>query len=276
MLPFTKMQSLGNDFVLIDAMRRPFQFGVENIQRLGNRRTGIGFDQLLVVEPGRDGADFSMRVFNSDGSESEQCGNGARCFAKFLLDQGLTEKNKIVVQTRSRSIGLQVEGEWQVVADMGTPIFEPCLIPFDAASKSQTYELDVNGKKIEICALSFGNPHAVLLVDNIETAEVSQLGPLIEKHPRFPQKTNVGFAEPTTRSRVRLRVWERGVGETLACGSGACAATVACHVLGLIDDEVEIELPGGVATATWSGQGSLFLSGPAATVYEGKINIDAI
>ena len=271
MLRFTKMQSLGNDFVLIDGVRQPFQLEFAQIRRLAHRKTGIGFDQLLVAEPGRNGTDFSMRVFNTDGSEAEQCGNGARCFAKFLLDQGLTERNKLVVQVVDRVIGLEIE-ERQVIVDMGDPIFEPSAIPFNAVVTSPTYELDVGGEMIEILAVSFGNPHAVLMVKDVETAEVDQVGPLIENHPRFPNRTNVGFVEPCTRSKIRLRVWERGVGETLACGTGACAATVACRRLGLVDDEIEVELPGGIAKAMWTGAGSVFLSGPADTVYEGRFD----
>ena len=276
MLSFTKMHSLGNDFVLLDGVRRPFNLGRDHIQHLADRHRGIGCDQLVVAEPGRNGADFSMRIFNTDGSEAEQCGNGARCFAKFLHDEGLTDQTRLVVDTGSRLIQLEIEDDWQVVVDMGAPGFEPGALPFDAQDEANVYQLDVAGETVEISAISLGNPHAVLLVDDVDTAPVERLGPAIERHSRFPQRTNVGFACPITRSKIRLRVWERGVGETLACGSGACAAAVACHRLGRIDEEIEVELPGGIASVRWSGQGPVFLRGPAVTVYRGEIDPDAL
>ena len=276
MLPFTKMHSLGNDFVLLDGVRRPFHLGRDHIQHLADRHRGIGCDQLIVAEPGQNGADFSMRIFNTDGSEAEQCGNGARCFAKFLHDEGLTDQTRLVVDTGSRLIQLEIEDDWQVVVDMGAPGFEPGALPFDAQDEANVYQLDVAGEMVEISAISLGNPHAVLLVDDVDTAPVERLGPAIERHSRFPQRTNVGFACPITRSKIRLRVWERGVGETLACGSGACAATVACHRLGRIDEEIEVELPGGIALVRWPGQGPVFLRGPAVTVYRGEIDLDAL
>ena len=276
MLSFTKMHSLGNDFVLLDGVRRPFHLGRDHIQHLADRHRGIGCDQLIVAGPGRNGADFSMRIFNTDGSEAEQCGNGARCFAKFLHDEGLTDQTRLVVDTGSRLIQLEIEDDWQVVVDMGAPGFEPAALPFDAQDEANVYQLDVAGETVEISAISLGNPHAVLLVDDVDTAPVERLGPAIERHSRFPQRTNVGFACPITRSKIRLRVWERGVGETLACGSGACAAAVACHRLGRIDEEIEVELPGGIASVRWSGQGPVFLRGPAVTVYRGEIDPDAL
>ena len=276
MLSFTKMHSLGNDFVLLDGVRRPFHLGRDHIQHLADRHRGIGCDQLIVAEPGRNGADFSIRIFNTDGSQAEQCGNGARCFAKFLHDEGLTDQTRLVVDTGSRLIQLEIEDDWQVVVDMGAPGFEPAALPFDAQDEANVYQLDVAGETVEISAISLGNPHAVLLVDDVDTAPVERLGPAIERHSRFPQRTNVGFACPITRSKIRLRVWERGVGETLACGSGACAAAVACHRLGRIDEEIEVELPGGIASVRWSGQGPVFLRGPAVTVYRGEIDPDAL
>ena len=276
MLSFTKMHSLGNDFVLLDGVRRPFHLGRDHIQHLADRHRGIGCDQLIVAEPGRNGADFSIRIFNTDGSQAEQCGNGARCFAKFLHDEGLTDQTRLVVDTGSRLIQLEIEDDWQVVVDMGAPGFEPGALPFDAQDEANVYQLDVAGETVEISAISLGNPHAVLLVDDVDTAPVERLGPAIERHSRFPQRTNVGFACPITRAKIRLRVWERGVGETLACGSGACAAAVACHRLGRIDEEIEVELPGGIASVRWSGQGPVFLRGPAVTVYRGEIDPDAL
>ena len=276
MLSFTKMHSLGNDFDLLDGVRRPFHLGRDHIQHLADRHRGIGCDQLIVAEPGRNGADFSIRIFNTDGSQAEQCGNGARCFAKFLHDEGLTDQTRLVVDTGSRLIQLEIEDDWQVVVDMGAPGFEPGALPFDAQDEANVYQLDVAGETVEISAISLGNPHAVLLVDDDDTAPVERLGPAIERHSRFPQRTNVGFACPITRAKIRLRVWERGVGETLACGSGACAAAVACHRLGRIDEEIEVELPGGIASVRWSGQGPVFLRGPAVTVYRGEIDPDAL
>ena len=276
MLSFTKMHSLGNDFVLLDGVRRPFHLGRDHIQHLADRHRGIGCDQLIVAEPGRNGADFSIRIFNTDGSQAEQCGNGARCFAKFLHDEGLTDQTRLVVDTGSRLIQLEIEDDWQVVVDMGAPGFEPGALPFDAQDEANVYQLDVAGETVEISAISLGNPHAVLLVDDVDTAPVERLGPAIERHSRFPQRTNVGFACPITRSKIRLRVWERGVGETLACGSGACAAAVACHRLGRIDEEIEVELPGGIASVRWPGEGPVFLRGPAVTVYRGEIDPDAL
>ena len=276
MLSFTKMHSLGNDFVLLDGVRRPLHLGRDHIQHLADRHRGIGYDQLIVAEPGRDGVDFSMRIFNTDGSEAEQCGNGARCFAKFLHDEGLTDQRRLIVDTGSRLIQLEIEDDWQVMVDMGAPGFEPAALPFDAQDEASVYQLDVAGEMVEISAISLGNPHAVLLVDDVDAAPVERLGPAIERHPRFPQRTNVGFACPITRSKIRLRVWERGVGETLACGSGACAAAVACNRLGRIDEEIEVELPGGIASVRWPGQGPVFLRGPAVTVYRGEVDPDAL
>ena len=276
MLSFTKMHSLGNDFVLLDGVRQPFHLSHDHIQHLADRRRGIGCDQLIVAELGQNGADFSMRIFNTDGSEVEQCGNGARCFAKFLRDEGLTDQTRLVVDTGSRLIQIEIEDGWQVMVDMGAPGFEPAALPFDAQDLTNVYQLDVAGETVEISAISLGNPHAVLLVDDVDTAPVERLGPAIERHSRFPQRTNVGFVCPVTRSKIRLRVWERGVGETLACGSGACAAAVACYRLGRIDEEIEVELPGGIASVRWPGKGPVFLRGPAVTVYRGEIDPDTL
>jgi diaminopimelate epimerase len=273
MLPFTKMHSLGNDFVLLDGVRQPFALDLDCIRRLVDRRTGIGCDQLIVAEPGRNGADFSMRIFNTDGTESGQCGNGARCFAKFLHDEGLTDQRRITVETPDRSIQLEIEDGWQVTVDMGPPLFEPPGVPFDAPEQANVYALEVAGEIVELSAISMGNPHAVLLVEEVEAAPVSRIGPAIEYHPRFPKRTNVCFARPTNRGQIQLRVWERGVGETRACGSGACAAVVACRRLGQVDDEVDVVQLGGIARVRWPGEGSVFLSGPATTVYHGEIDL---
>jgi diaminopimelate epimerase len=276
MLSFTKMHSLGNDFVLFDGVRRPFHLDRDHIQNLADRHRGIGCDQLIVAEVGQNGADFAMRIFNSDGSEAEQCGNGARCFAKFLHDEELTDQTRLVVDTGSRLIQLEIEDDWQVVVDMGAPGFEPAVLPFDAQNQAIVYKLEVADEMVEISAVSLGNPHAVLLVDDVDAAPVDRLGPAIERHPRFPDRTNVGFVCPVSRSKIRLRVWERGVGETLACGSGACAAAVVCYRLGRINEETEVELPGGTSWVRWPGQGPVFLRGPAVTVYRGEIDSKAI
>jgi diaminopimelate epimerase len=239
------MHSLGNDFVLLDGVRRPFHLGRDHIQHLADRHRGIGCDQLIVAEPGRNGADFSIRIFNTDGSQAEQCGNGARCFAKFLHDEGLTDQTRLVVDTGSRLVQLEIEDNWQVMVDMGAPGFEPSALPFDAQDEANVYQLDVAGEMVEISAISMGNPHAVLLVDDVDTAPVERLGAAIERHSRFPQRTNVGFACPSTRSKIRLRVWERGVGETRACGTGACGAVVVGRVQGHLDERVDAKLLGG-------------------------------
>jgi diaminopimelate epimerase len=242
---------------------------------LTDRRIGIGCDQLIVAEPGRGGADFSMLVFNTDGSEAGQCGNGARCFAKFLHDEGLTIQKRIEVETSDRLIQLEIKDAWQVTVDMGPPLFEPSQVPFDAPEVADIYSLEIADEIIELSAISVGNPHAVLLVDEVDMAPVSRIGPAIEQHPRFPERVNVGFVRPNNRAQIQLRVWERGVGETLACGSGACAAAVVCHRLGQTDDEIDVVLPGGTIRVRWSGEGSVFSSGPATTVYRGETNLVA-
>jgi len=276
-LHFTKMHGLGNDFMVVDAISQPFRLRPEMIRKLSDRNFGIGFDQLLVVEPpGLPDVDFRYRIFNSDGSEVEQCGNGARCFARFVRDRQLTNKRVIRVQTAGGVIELRVERNGRVTVDMGVPELNPPAIPFAADSRKTVYTVEVDGQTVELTAVSMGNPHGVLLVDDVKTAPVETLGPLLEKHPRFPSRANIGFLEIRDRGHARLRVFERGAGETLACGSGACAAVVAGRLRGLLDERVEVELDGGSLAIEWPGEGAaVMMEGPAATVFEGELRLPA-
>lgn len=274
-LHFTKMHGLGNDFVVFDAVRQRVELNPEQIRFLADRRFGVGCDQLLLVEPPRGPrTDFHYRIFNADGSEAEQCGNGARCFARFVREQGLTDKDEIPVGTSAGDIRLQVEADGQIRVDMGAPVFEPALIPFDAQRRADIYSLTVDDDSLRIGAVSMGNPHAVLLVDDTETAPVETLGPLIEHHPRFPRGVNVGFLQVQDPGRVRLRVFERGSGETLACGTGACAAVAVGRQLGLLTERVQVALPGGNLVVEWRGGSQpVWMTGPAVSVYQGKIEL---
>ncbi|WP_148861482.1 diaminopimelate epimerase [Marinobacter fonticola] len=275
LLQFTKMHGLGNDFMVVDAISQPFRLSADFIGKLANRNFGIGFDQLLVVEPpGLPDVDFRYRIFNSDGSEVEQCGNGARCFARFVRDQRLTNKKVIRVQTAGGVIELRVGKEGWVTVNMGVPELEPAKIPFKALARAETYTLEVAEHTVAFSAVSMGNPHAVLVVDNIDTAPVSQLGPLLEAHPAFPKKANIGFLQIVDRQHARLRVFERGSGETLACGSGACAAMVAGRLRGLLDDKVRMELRGGPLSLEWQGEGApVMMEGPTARVFDGQVKV---
>ena len=270
---FTKMHGLGNDFVLIDATQQPISLTPEQIRRLADRRYGVGCDQVLIIEPPRDAAtDFYYRIYNTDGGEVDQCGNGARCFARYVRESGLSDKAVLTVGTGSGLILLHMETDGQVTVDMGVPRLEPKDIPFEAPARATHYPLDVDDTLLEISALSMGNPHAVLRVDNVDSAPVKTLGPRIESHARFPQRVNVGFMQIQTRDRIRLRVYERGAGETQACGSGACAAVVAGREQSLLDARVTVELPGGQLVISWAGEGqSVFMTGPASRVFEGNI-----
>ncbi len=274
-LRFTKMQGLGNDFVVLDALRQAVPLDPVTIRRLADRRFGIGCDQVLLVEPPRlAGTDFHYRIFNADGTEVEQCGNGARCFARFVRDQGLTDKAEIPVGTASGPIRLFVEPDGQVRVDMGPPILEPGRIPFLAERQGSTYRLEVEGEILEIGAVSMGNPHAILLVDDVGAAPVARLGPLIEHHPRFPQRVNAGFMQVLAPHQIRLRVHERGVGETLACGTGACAAVVSGRLRGLLGPWVRVTLPGGDLVIEWPGAPHpVLMTGPAERVFEGEIEL---
>ncbi|MGM0767845.1 MAG: diaminopimelate epimerase [Pseudomonadota bacterium] len=272
---FTKMHGLGNDFMVVDAISQPFRLRPDMIRELADRNFGIGFDQLLVVEPpGLPDVDFRYRIFNSDGSEVEQCGNGARCFARFVRDQRLTNKRVIRVQTAKGVIELRVGRDGLVMVNMGVPELNPPAIPFAADRRKEVYTVEVDGQTVELSAVSMGNPHGVLVVDDVDSAPVATLGPKLEGHPRFPARANIGFLQVIDRSHARLRVFERGSGETLACGSGACAAVVAGCLRGLLDSRVEIELRGGRLIIEWQGEGTpVMMEGPAATVFEGQIRL---
>lgn len=272
-LDFTKMQGLGNDFIVFDATRRPINLSPEQIRTLSDRRFGIGFDQLLLVEPQRtDSADFHYRIFNADGGEVEQCGNGARCFARYVRDKGLTDKDTIQVGTAGGEIRLFIEADGQVRVNMGAPRFLPEEIPFQAEAEADRYPIAINGETFQIGAVSMGNPHTVLQVSDTNTAPVETLGPLLESHPRFPRRVNVGFMAIRSRGHIDLRVFERGAGETLACGTGACAAMVVGRRWGLLDERVRVSLPGGDLLIGWQGPGeSVWMTGPAVTVFEGSV-----
>jgi len=269
---FTKMHGLGNDFMVIDGINQQISLTPAQIKQWSDRRFGIGFDQLLLVEkPLTDQAEFLYRIYNADGSEVEQCGNGARCFARFVVDKGLTTSSNIPVETSSGLIKLKLIGDL-VEVNMGAPVFKPAALPFVADSEANQYVADVDGQPIEFGAVSMGNPHAVIRVEDVETAAVETLGPLIESHVRFPNRVNVGFMQVIDRSHIRLRVFERGAGETMACGTGACAAVVSGIQRGWLDSEVEVSLAGGLLTISWQGDDApVLMTGPATTVFEGQI-----
>ncbi|PCJ93714.1 MAG: diaminopimelate epimerase [Porticoccaceae bacterium] len=275
LLRFTKMHGLGNDFVVIDAVTQGVTITPDLARKLGDRRFGIGCDQILVVEPpNQPDVDFRYRIFNQDGSEVEQCGNGARCFAKFVRDRRLTGKNIIRVETASGIIELSIQQDHQIRVNMGAPILEPSNIPFTASEQNTCYTIDAEDKTLSISAVSMGNPHAVVQVDNVDTAPVATLGPTIESHLRFPQRVNVGFMQVLSRNEINLRVYERGAGETLACGTGACAAVVAGQLQDLLDSQVKVNLPGGSLVIEWAGDGQpVMMTGPATTVFHGRIKI---
>ncbi|BFM09350.1 diaminopimelate epimerase [Halioxenophilus aromaticivorans] len=272
---FTKMHGLGNDFMVIDAISQQPQLDGAAIRKLADRQFGIGFDQLLLVEcPTKPDVDFRYRIYNADGSEVENCGNGARCFAKFVRDRRLTGKSSIAVQTANGIMTLNVQADGRISADMGAPILAPQEVPIQQTEQACVYTLELDNQTIEFGAASMGNPHAVLVVDNVETAPVESLGPKLETHPMFPNRVNVGFMQVLARNEISLRVFERGVGETLACGTGACAAAVVGQLQGLLDSQVTVHLPGGDLTIQWPGPGqSLIMTGPAVTVYQGQIRL---
>ncbi len=272
---FTKMHGLGNDFVVLDAIHQDIDLSSGQVRRLADRRFGIGCDQLLLVERAQhSGVDFRYRIFNADGSEVQQCGNGARCFARFVRDKGLTDKDTIVVETASGLITLYIEADGQVRVNMGKPDFSPQILPFLAESPQLVYELEIGGELLPIGAVSMGNPHAVMQVEDVDKAPVGELGPKIESHPRFPERVNVGFMQVLDRAAIRLRVYERGAAETLACGTGACAAVAVGRRWGLLGDEVSVSLPGGELTIRWRGEDEdLWMIGPATTVFEGTIEL---
>ena len=272
-LKFTKMHGLGNDFVVFDATRAPIALTREELRRIADRHFGIGCDQILQVEKPREpGTDFYYRIFNADGGEVEQCGNGARCFVRYVRDHGLSGKSEIRVGTLSGVIVPRLEADGQVSVDMGVPQFEPSCIPFQAERRALTYTLEIGAKSVVISALSMGNPHAVQLVHDVDNAPVQTEGAAIEAHPRFPQRVNAGFMQVMSRNHVKLRVFERGAGETLACGTGACAAAVAGIQRGLLDKRVTVTTRGGDLGISWEGDGKpVLMTGPAVTVFEGEM-----
>lgn len=272
-LAFTKMQGLGNDFVMIDGVSQSVTLEPDCIRRLADRHFGIGCDQVLLVEPSDQAdADFRYRIFNADGDEVEQCGNGARCFARFVRDQGLIERDDLRVITAAGLLHLQIQPDGRVTVDMGKPRLEPAEVPFHATARAPLYTIAADGAELEIGAVSMGNPHAVLPVEDVDRAPVAHLGPLLERHGRFPRRANIGFMQIVAPDHIRLRVYERGVGETLACGTGACAAVVAGRLWGQLWPNVRVELPGGVLDIHWAGEGeSVTMTGPAVKVFEGWI-----
>ncbi len=269
------MHGLGNDFVVFDAVRQDLHLAPEQVRFLADRRRGVGCDQVLLAEVARDpAADFFYRIYNADGSEAEQCGNGARCLARFLRETGLTDKDNIVLETRAGPIEVHMEGVDSITVNMGVPGFNPPEIPFVAEGEAPSYRVDVGDGSIELGAVSLGNPHAVVLVDDVDQAPVEELGAALEPHSRFPRRANVGFVQIQDSSHIRLRVYERGAGETLACGSGACAAVAVGRQQGRLDAMVSVELPGGELSIRWSGGDSpIWMRGPATRVFEGRIEL---
>jgi diaminopimelate epimerase len=274
-LKFTKMHGAGNDFVVIDGVRQDVFLTPEQLRFLAERHFGIGCDQILLVKKSNnEEADFRYLIFNADGGEVEQCGNGARCFVRFVHDHKLTSKREIVVETKSGLISPRLEDDGRVTVNMGAPILESTRIPFTSDSDAVIQPLDVNGVTLQITAVSMGNPHAVTVVDDAEKTDVTTLGPLVENHVRFPRRVNAGFMQVVDRGHIKLRVYERGAGETMSCGTGACAAVVAGIQRGLLDNQVQVATHGGVLTIAWEGVGKpVMMTGPAITVFEGEINL---
>ena len=274
-LAFSKMHGLGNDFVMIDAVRQDIRLSGDQVRWLADRHFGVGCDQLLVVEPAQTpGVDFRYRIFNADGGEVEQCGNGARCFARFVFEQGLTDKREIRVETKKGIITPRLEDDGNVTVDMGVPVLTPAEVPFVSDSDAWVQPLDVAGTTVAITAVSMGNPHAVQVVADVDAAPVAEQGPLIEHHPRFPARVNAGFLQVVDEHHVRLRVFERGAGETLACGTGACAAVVAGILRGLVASPVRVATRGGELTIAWGGVGTpVMMTGPAVTVFAGELTL---
>ena len=275
LIQFSKMHGLGNDFMVVDGITQKIFFSPEMIRRLADRHFGIGFDQLLLVEPPYDPEqDFHYRIFNADGSEVQQCGNGARCFARFVRLKGLTNRDRIAVSTMSGRIVLQLEHDNQVTVNMGVPEFEPAKVPFRAQKAEKTYLLRVAEQTVMCGVVSMGNPHCVLEVEDVKTAPVETLGAELESFDRFPERVNVGFMELVSANEIRLRVFERGAGETMACGTGACAAAVVGIAQGKLWDRVKVHLPGGTLQIAWKGPGTpVFMTGPAEHVFDGEIEL---
>lgn len=282
LLRFTKMHGQGNDFVVLNGVTQQINLTPEQIRKIANRNIGVGCDQILLVEKTKlQDVDFRYRIFNSDGCEVEQCGNGTHCFAKFVRDVGLTDKKEIRVETMKGIISPLIADDGVVTTNMGAPRFLPAEIPFlvntNADAENTQYALDVGGNIVNIGVVSMGNPHAVQIVDDVDLAPVNTIGPLIENHPRFPQRVNVGFMQIVSPTHIRLRVWERGAGETLACGTGACAAVVTGIRLGLLDNTVRVTARGGELAVTWQHDkpnAPVFMAGEPVTVFEGSISLD--
>lgn len=274
-LKFTKMQGAGNDFVVIDSFTSPVLLNASQIKKIANRYFGVGCDQLLMVEKtSTPNVDFKYRIFNADGGEVEQCGNGARCFVRFVVEKGLTEKREIIVETASGVISLKLQDDGQVTVNMGAPKFAPAQIPFVADNAAQSYELALNQTQVTIGVVNMGNPHAVTVVEDVATAPVAEWGPQIESHTRFPQRVNAGFMQVLQPHEINLRVYERGSGETLACGTGACAAVVNGIQLGLLKSPVRVNTRGGTLNIEWQGSGNpVMMTGSAEIVFEGEIEI---
>lgn len=274
-LCFTKMHGLGNDFVVIDAIRQPLELTRAQVRLLADRHFGVGCDQVLLIEtPRLEGTHFHYRIFNADGGEVEQCGNGARCFARYVRDEGLCHADSIRVGTAAGPITLQLRADGQVSVEMGVPRFEPAEIPLQARWRAPAYDLGAGCQALRIGAVSMGNPHAVVSVADVDTAPVAELGARIERETLFPRGANVGFMQRESGERIRLRVWERGVGETLACGTGACAAAVIGRLWGELGERVQVQLPGGTLEVEWRGEGApVTMTGPAARVFDGEIEL---
>ena len=274
-IEFSKMHGLGNDFVVIDNVTQNVFLSKEKIQQLADRNFGIGFDQLLMVEAPYDpDQDFHYRIFNSDGTEVTQCGNGARCFARFVKNKGLTNRNKIVVSTKAGKMILYLERDGNVTVNMGKPKFKPSDIPLNAQKEEKTYVIRADAHTLFCGAVSLGNPHCIMQVDDIDTADVNTLGPLLERHERFPEGVNVGFMQVINSGEINLRVHERGVGETLACGSGACAAVAIGQIQGKLDKEVQVTLPGGKLKIRWQGKDNVIkMTGPAEHIFDGQFQL---
>ena len=278
-LPFTKMHGLGNDFMVLDLTSGEIELSAEQIRRLSHRQFGIGFDQLLQIKsPSSLDVDFDYRIYNADGDEAEHCGNGARCLAKFVYDNGLSDKNPLAVKTLNRILFLDTNENGEVTVDMGSPDFEPANIPFQTDQEAQLYTLSIElagiSRDLEFVALSMGNPHAVISVEDLANTAVKDIGEAVGKHPDFPEGVNVGFMQILSHNEINLRVYERGVGEPLACGTGACAAVAAGRLLEQLDDKVKVNLTGGQLTVSWQrSESPVLITGPATTVYEGTIEI---
>jgi diaminopimelate epimerase len=273
-LKFTKMHGLGNDFVVIDGVNQSLSFSSQQLHRLADRHFGVGCDQILLIEPAEGEADFRYRIFNADGGEVEQCGNGARCFGRYVYDRGMTTKKEIRVETLGGLIIPRLEANGDVTVNMGVPKFEPQEIPFVAEKRARIYSLDIDNRQVKIGAVSMGNPHAVQQVLDVNHAPVLTEGPLIERHPRFPQRVNAGYMEVMDRGHIRLRVYERGVGETLACGTGACAAVVTGIELELLEPTVKVSFLGGDLIIRWEGGNEpVWMTGPAIAVFDGEIDL---